>query len=212
MRLQAPLRRRLDELRWRGRLPEEDLVIKGVNLGNWLVLEKWMSPGCSTARRPRTSSTCARTSTSASGSGSRSTGTPTSPNGTSPTSRRAVSTRSGSRSLLRLRGPRRLHGLRGVPGPCLRLGGDLRLRVLIDLHTVPDSQNGFDNGGICGVCKWHTEPGVRRGGAGRAGAAHRPLPRTSRRCGGSRCSTSRSRRSCGTRSTSRGGTRRAIPS
>jgi glucan 1,3-beta-glucosidase len=26
---------------------------------------------------------------------------------------------------------------------------------LIDLHTVPDSQNGFDNGGICGVCKWH---------------------------------------------------------
>lgn len=29
------------------------------------------------------------------------------------------------------------------------------LSVLIDLHTVPDSQNGFDNGGICGVCKWH---------------------------------------------------------
>jgi len=23
----------------------EDLMIKGVNLGNWLVLEKWMSPG-----------------------------------------------------------------------------------------------------------------------------------------------------------------------
>ena len=29
------------------------------------------------------------------------------------------------------------------------------LRILIDLHTARDSQNGFDNGGICGVCKWH---------------------------------------------------------
>ncbi len=29
------------------------------------------------------------------------------------------------------------------------------LTILIDLHTVRDSQNGFDNGGICGVCKWH---------------------------------------------------------
>ena len=32
------------------------------------------------------------------------------------------------------------------------------IKVLLDLHTVPDSQNGFDNGGICGVCKWHTTP------------------------------------------------------
>lgn len=31
------------------------------------------------------------------------------------------------------------------------------LKILIDLHTVPESQNGFDNGGICGVCKWHLE-------------------------------------------------------
>lgn len=28
------------------------------------------------------------------------------------------------------------------------------LQILIDLHTVPGSQNGFDNGGLCGVCKW----------------------------------------------------------
>lgn len=27
------------------------------------------------------------------------------------------------------------------------------LKILIDLHTAPESQNGFDNGGICGVCK-----------------------------------------------------------
>jgi aryl-phospho-beta-D-glucosidase BglC (GH1 family) len=32
------------------------------------------------------------------------------------------------------------------------------LKILIDLHTVPDGQNGFDNGGITGVCKWAQEP------------------------------------------------------
>ena len=32
------------------------------------------------------------------------------------------------------------------------------LRILIDLHTVPWSQNGYDNGGITGVCKWHKHP------------------------------------------------------
>lgn len=32
------------------------------------------------------------------------------------------------------------------------------LKILIDLHTAPDSQNGFDNGGICGVCKFWQKP------------------------------------------------------
>jgi len=32
------------------------------------------------------------------------------------------------------------------------------LQVLIDLHTVPGSQNGFDNGGLTGVCRWHLMP------------------------------------------------------
>ena len=32
------------------------------------------------------------------------------------------------------------------------------LSILIDLHTVPGSQNGFDNGGISGVCKWAKQP------------------------------------------------------
>lgn len=33
-----------------------------------------------------------------------------------------------------------------------------KLKILIDLHTVPDSQNGFDNGGLSGVCKFHQKP------------------------------------------------------
>lgn len=32
------------------------------------------------------------------------------------------------------------------------------LSVLLDVHTAPDSQNGYDNGGICAVCKWHQKP------------------------------------------------------
>lgn len=32
------------------------------------------------------------------------------------------------------------------------------LSILIDLHTAPGSQNGFDNGGISGVCKWSQQP------------------------------------------------------
>ena len=33
-----------------------------------------------------------------------------------------------------------------------------RIAVLLDLHTVPNSQNGRDGGGLCGVCKWHRTP------------------------------------------------------
>ena len=32
------------------------------------------------------------------------------------------------------------------------------LKVLLDLHTVPHSQNGYDNGGITGVCTWRKYP------------------------------------------------------
>ena len=32
------------------------------------------------------------------------------------------------------------------------------LQILLDLHTVPGSQNGYDNGGITGVCKWSKSP------------------------------------------------------
>ena len=34
--------------------------------------------------------------------------------------------------------------------------GEFGLRVLLDLHAAPGCQNGFDNGGILGVCEWHT--------------------------------------------------------
>lgn len=32
------------------------------------------------------------------------------------------------------------------------------LKILVDLHTAPGGQNGYDNGGITGVCKWCKQP------------------------------------------------------
>lgn len=31
------------------------------------------------------------------------------------------------------------------------------LKILVDLHTVPGGQNGTDNSGLCGVCTWSTK-------------------------------------------------------
>ena len=39
--------------------------------------------------------------------------------------------------------------------------GELGLQVVIDLHAAPGCQNGFDNGGIKDVCEWHTELAYR---------------------------------------------------
>jgi glucan 1,3-beta-glucosidase len=34
---------------------------------------------------------------------------------------------------------------------------DLGLAIILDLHAAPGCQNGFDNGGIKDVCEWHTD-------------------------------------------------------
>jgi glucan 1,3-beta-glucosidase len=34
---------------------------------------------------------------------------------------------------------------------------DLGLSIVLDLHAAPGCQNGFDNGGIKDVCEWHTD-------------------------------------------------------
>lgn len=36
--------------------------------------------------------------------------------------------------------------------------GEFGLHVVLDLHAAPGCQNGFDNGGIKDVCEWHTRP------------------------------------------------------
>ena len=38
------------------------------------------------------------------------------------------------------------------------LAEEVGMKVMLDLHTSPGSQNGFDNGGIDGVMTWHLDP------------------------------------------------------
>jgi glucan 1,3-beta-glucosidase len=134
--------------------------MKGVNLGNWLVLEKWMSPrlfdgtaaedefhlcaDLDEARRRerlklhRDSYVSERDFAYIAGHGL---------------------------DAVRIPVPWFVFGNQGNYVGCVEYldrafdwAETYDLRVLIDLHTVPGSQNGFDNGGICGVCTWHTEP------------------------------------------------------
>ncbi|MGD9522130.1 MAG: glycoside hydrolase family 5 protein, partial [Tepidiphilus sp.] len=39
----------------------------------------------------------------------------------------------------------------------LRWAQEFGLRVVLDLHAAAGCQNGFDNGGILNVCDWHTK-------------------------------------------------------
>lgn len=138
--------------------------VVGVNLGNWLVLEKWMHPDLFAGTTARDEDELCRQlpreellrRLSA--------------------HRMRYITREDFRSI-------KAHGMNAVriPVPHFIFGDDpafcdpyvpcveeldrafdwadqTGLMVLIDLHTAPESQNGFDNGGICGVCKWAQSP------------------------------------------------------
>lgn len=39
-----------------------------------------------------------------------------------------------------------------------RWAEEVGLQVLLDVHAAPGCQNGFDNGGLSGVCEWHKDP------------------------------------------------------
>lgn len=135
-------------------------MIKGVNLGNWLVLEKWMSPDlfAGTTAEDETS-LCQQLDDVSKRERFR-------------THRNAYVTERDFAYLASL-------GIEAVriPVPYF-LFGDVEpfvgcveyvdqafawaaehgLKIMLDLHTVPGSQNGFDNGGLCGVCRWHRNP------------------------------------------------------
>jgi glucan 1,3-beta-glucosidase len=136
------------------------MKIKGVNLGNWLVLEKWMSPSLfdqTTAEDeywlPRQLSKEvyeARIKIHRS---------------EYITERDFVTIKSWGMTTVRIPVPYFIFGDREPFIGCVeeldkafnwaeRYG----LQILIDLHTAPEGQNGFDNGGICGVCKWAQNP------------------------------------------------------
>ena len=134
--------------------------IKGVNLGNWLVLEKWMSPalfdGTTAEDEYYLPTQLSRDSYEARIKVHRS----------EYISERDFATiaRMGLNTV-RIPIPYFIYGDRPPFIGCIEeldkafsWAEKYGLKILIDLHTVPMSQNGFDNGGISGVCKWSQLP------------------------------------------------------
>ncbi|PXV93330.1 cellulase (glycosyl hydrolase family 5) [Lachnotalea glycerini] len=136
------------------------MKVKGVNLGNWLVLEKWMSPALfdgTTAEDeywlPRQLSKAvyeARINVHRS---------------EYITERDFVTIKSWGMNAVRIPVPYFIFGDREPFIGCIReldqafnWAEKYGLKILIDLHTAPEGQNGSDNGGICGVCKWAQNP------------------------------------------------------
>lgn len=136
------------------------MKVKGVNLGNWLVLEKWMSPTLfegTTAEDeywlPRQLSKEvyeARIKVHRS---------------EYITERDFVTIKSWGMNAVRIPVPYFIFGDRepfigciGELDKAFNWAEKYGLKILIDLHTAPEGQNGFDNGGICGVCKWAQNP------------------------------------------------------
>ena len=135
------------------------MKIRGVNLGNWLALEKWMEPELfrdmdgedeldffeqlpaeESMRRLREHyETYIREEDI------------------------AFMAKAGV-NLLRIPVPYYIYGEEDRPASidCLDRVFDWAdrygIRVLIDLHSVRGGQNGFDNSGSCGLCTWHKHP------------------------------------------------------
>ncbi len=136
------------------------MKVKGVNLGNWLVLEKWMSPALfegTTAEDeyylPRQLS---REVYEARIQIHRS---------EYITERDFVTIKAMGMEAVRIPVPYFVFGDREPFMGCVKeldkafcWAEKYGLKILIDLHTAPMGQNGFDNGGICGVCKWSKYP------------------------------------------------------
>ncbi|WP_296834036.1 glycoside hydrolase family 5 protein [Marvinbryantia sp.] len=135
-------------------------MIKGVNLGNWLVLEKWMSPALFAGTTAEDEYYL--------------------PTQLSPevyearikihrseyiTERDFAAIRRIGLNAVRIPVPYFIFGDRPPFIGCIEeldkafsWAEKYGLGVLIDLHTVPMSQNGFDNGGLSGVCRWSQLP------------------------------------------------------
>ena len=136
------------------------MKVKGVNFGNWLVLEKWMSPALFEGTTAEDEYYL--------------------PTQLSPevyearikihrseyiTERDFAAVKRIGLNTVRIPVPYFIFGDRKPFIGCIReldkafaWAEKYGLKILIDLHTAPLSQNGFDNGGICGVCKWSQTP------------------------------------------------------
>ena len=134
--------------------------INGVNLGNWLVLERWMKPGIFAASGEADEIWLHRSTESAELEALL-----TRHRDTYITEADFRNIAAHGCNLVRIPVPYFVFGdVSGHPG-CIEYldrafdwAERTGLKILIDLHTVPGSQNGFDNGGLTGVVRWHRSP------------------------------------------------------
>ena len=136
------------------------MKINGVNLGNWLVLEKWMSPSMFEGTDAEDETYLVEK---------------LSPEAYKAriklhraeyiTERDFLRIRAMGFNTVRIPVPFYIFGDRKPFIGCIEeldnafaWAENYDLKILIDLHTAPESQNGFDNGGLCGIVKWATLP------------------------------------------------------
>lgn len=136
------------------------MYVKGVNLGNWLVLEKWMSPELfagttaedeyylPTQLTPEVYEARIKMHRSE-----------------YITERDFARIKSIGLNAVRIPVPYFIFGDRPPFIGCIEeldkafaWAEEYDMQILIDLHTAPMSQNGFDNGGLSGVCRWAQFP------------------------------------------------------
>ena len=136
------------------------MKVKGVNLGNWLVLEKWMNPslfdGTTAEDEYYLPTQLSKEVYEAKIKIHRS---------EYITERDFTRIKSMGMDAVRIPVPYFIFGDREPFIGCIEeldkafnWAEKYGLQILIDLHTAPDSQNGFDNGGISAVWKWSQEP------------------------------------------------------
>lgn len=132
-------------------------MLYGVNLGNWLVLEKWMDDtpfrGTDSDDEIWLSRVLPRDEFVRRLKEHRD---------TYITHSDFLALKAAGVKLVRLPVPYSVFGDRSPFPACIEYvdkafawAKEYDIKILLDLHTVPGSQNGFDNGGLSGVAKWH---------------------------------------------------------
>ena len=142
-----------------GRYFNMDKII-GTNLGNWLVLEKWMQPFIFKGTGAEDETWLNRN-------------VPQEKlwpmmkehRDTYVTEEDFQNIASHGLNTVRIPVPYFIFGNREPYSGCIEYldkafdwAGKYGLKVLVDLHTAPGGQNSYDNGGIEGVCKWSQQP------------------------------------------------------
>lgn len=137
------------------------MKIRGVNLGNWLVLEKWMSPELynDTAAEDE-AYFCLQLSENEKRARLKA------HRDHYITSRDFAYLAEKGINMVRIPIPFFVFEDIGPYVHCveyvdkaMKWANQYGIKVLLDLHTVPGSQNGSDNAGVCGIVQWSNHPG-----------------------------------------------------